>query len=77
MDPRDVWLGTQAIRKCREECARSIQVKGENIADVHFELVIKVRADFLKVTDRKDAITTMFQYTLDPPYDVRFDSQHP
>jgi len=51
-------------------------VKGEKIADVHFELVLNVREDFLKVTDRKDAITTMFQYTLDPPYDVRFESQH-
>lgn len=76
VDPRNVWLGTLAIRKCREECATSIQVKGEKIADVHFELVLNVREDFLKVTDRKDAITTMFQYTLDPPYDVRFESQH-
>jgi hypothetical protein len=77
IDPRDVWAGTQQISKCREECARSIQVKGEKIAEAHFELINSVRADlFLKVPDRKDAITTMFQYTVDAPYDVIFESQH-
>jgi hypothetical protein len=76
IDPRGVWLGMKGIRKCREECAIRIKVKGEKIADVQFELVYKVRADFLKVADWKDAIATMFQYTLDPPYDVRFESQH-
>ena len=51
-------------------------MNGVNIDLVHFELVLSVRADFLMVPDRKDAIVTMFQYSLDAPYEVRFESQH-
>jgi hypothetical protein len=66
----------QQINACGEKCASSILVKGVTTAKATFELIDSVRKDFIKLPDRKDSITTLFQYTLDPPFDVRFETQN-
>jgi hypothetical protein len=74
--PENVWSATQQINACKEGCASSIHVKGVKIGQATFERVNSLRADFVKLPDRKDAICSMFQYTPDPPFDVRFESQN-